>query len=135
MAKVGAEKYSETMTAFHAFNYDFVRTVDFANNNRAKGLVNLIRTESRDVMQINGLSMGETAVMRRGAVESYSVFEPFYYKGTEITTQQVPHHRIFGNYMLDQAPRANHGSFAGDNENEIVAMMEGVKSKYKGTRK
>jgi SPP1 gp7 family putative phage head morphogenesis protein len=131
IANLGEAKYQETFTAWHAFNYEFMRTVDFAGNDIGQGLVRLIRTESVEVMQINNLIRGQSGIMRRGAVESTSIFRKVSVFGTEETVQDVPHHRIFGNYMLERAPGANTSSFMGENENEIVAMMDGIISTYR----
>lgn len=131
IANLGEAKYRETFTAWHAFNYEFMRNVEFAGNDIGQGLVRLIRTESLRVMQLNKLQRGQSGVMRRGAVESTSIFRKVSVFGTEETVQDVPHHRIFGNYMLERAPGQNTASFLGDHENEIVAMMDGIVSTYR----
>lgn len=127
---IGADAYHETLTAWHAFNYEFMRNTAFKNNNLKKGVVKLIRTENIDVMGLNNMQKGDTKTIKRGAVESYSVFKKVSVFGSEETVQEIPHHRIFGNYMLERSPGSNHGMFLGDNENEIVAMTEGVKVTY-----
>lgn len=129
VSKVGPA-YDKTMTMWHAFNYEFLRKTDFKNNDRKKGLVKLIRTENSYVMQMNNLKRGETGEIKRGAVESTSIYEKVTVFGTETTTQLVPHHRILGAYFFEQYPGSNSALFAGDGENEFVAMMDGLKVKY-----
>jgi SPP1 gp7 family putative phage head morphogenesis protein len=130
IAKVGEAKYRESWTAWHAFNYEFMRNVDFKGNNRRAQTTKLIRTESRYVMGLHNLSPGDKGTMVRGAMESTSAFQSVVVAGSEVTTQLVPHHRIFGNYMLERSPGANSGMFLGDRENEVVAMMEGLEVTY-----
>lgn len=130
VAKLGKEKYDQSFTIWHAFNYEFMRNNKFANNNIKKGIVKLIRTENKAVMDLNGLKPGESGQIKRGAAESASVFERVTVFGTEVTTQKVPHHRVFGVYMMDRAPGRNHPLFLSDRENEIVAMMDGLEADY-----
>lgn len=131
---VGESVYHETLTAWHAFNYEFMRHTKFEHNDIKRGVVNLYRTENKDVMRLHSMNIGDQKVMKRGAVESYSVFEKVFVFGTEVTRQEIPHHRIFGCYMLERSPNQGWAMFAGDNENEIVAMSEGSISTYEGSR-
>lgn len=130
---VGEERFRETWTAWHAFNYEFVRTVQFKHNNLRRGAIKLMRTESMDVMKLHNMSRGQIKVMRRGALESTSIFEPVTVYGRELTTQWVPHHRVFGNYMLERMPGTSTSMFLGNRENEFVAMLEGLQADYRGT--
>lgn len=134
MRQYGEEKYRRTFTMWHAFNYEFVRNVDFTNNNRRRGLIKLMRTEKLDVMQMNNLRKGQTGPMRRGMAESTSIVNPVYVHGTELTLQQVPHHRVLGNYFLERGPGANSALFLSDRENELVVMLDGLDVKYEGSR-
>jgi len=122
--------YDETLTMWHAYNYEFVRNVNFPNNNIQRGVIKLIRTEDKNVMRLNNLAPGETGLIKRGGTESTSIFKKVTIHGSEVTTQQVPHHRIMGNYFFERSPGANHGMYLGDNENEFLAMMDGLKVKY-----
>lgn len=122
--------FDETMTIWHAFNYEFMQNVDFKLNNKKKGVVKLMRTENSAVMRAYNMNKGDKKPMLRGAVESYSIWKRVTVFGTELTYQEIPHHRIFGNYMLERAPGYNGAMFATDSENEFVAMSEGVDVTY-----
>lgn len=128
---VGENALLETTSAWHAFNYEFMRNVKFPRNNTTRGQVRLIRTEDIDVMRSSGLSRGDRdVVMMRGPVESTSIYETVRVGGSEETIQIVPHHRIFGNYFFERSPGFDQGMFLGDHENEFIAMLEGVRFDY-----
>jgi hypothetical protein len=128
-AKLG-DTYDKTLTQWHAWNYEFMRNTKFANNNLSKGVVKLIRTENAEVLAMNNLAKGTTGTIKRGAIESTSVFQRVTVFGTETTTQLVPHHRIMGNYMFEREVGSNRTLFMGDHENEIVAMMDDLEVTY-----
>lgn len=132
--RFGEQTYRQTFTLWHAFNYEFVRNVEFTNNNRRRGLITLMRTEAKDVMEKNNLEVGQKSRMVRGPAESTSIYRPVYVFGTELTVQQVPHHRILGNYFLERYPGYNNAMFLGDGENEFVAMLDGLETTYKESR-
>jgi hypothetical protein len=130
MATLGEEKYRQTFTQWHAFNYEFMRKTKFRNNNLAKGTVKLMRTEDWGVMQQQSFRPGESGKMTRGVAESTSIFRKVEVHGSELTTQHVPHHRILGNYFFERNPNYGAGMFLGDGENEFIAMMDGLTVKY-----
>lgn len=123
------EKYLKSMAALHAWTQEVLRNVDMPNSNRAEGLMRLYRTEGDDVRQHYKVRAGEKDVMRkmkRGPMESYSAFKPFYMK-PNLTTQEVPFHRIFASYLTSQnkTSSGDHtGMFLGDHENEMIAMVD-----------
>lgn len=131
-ARFGQNAMDETLSAWHAFNYEFVRNVKFKNNNLSKGLIHLMRTEDEKVMAIHDMYQGDTLIMRRGAVESSSVWRKVTVHGTELTEQDVPHHRVFGNFMLERGPGHDTALFASDylGENELVVMLDGLDATY-----
>ena len=135
LQQLGADKYTQTFTQFHAFNYEFMRNVKIPKTNRTKQTVRLFRTESVDVMDRQNFKLHESGTMKRGAVESCSLLEEVYVHGTELTVQEVPFHRILGNYFFERKPGGKEGMFLGDGENEFVAMLDGLKVDYKKTRR
>jgi hypothetical protein len=130
VTSIGEKKYRETWVAWHAFNYEFVRNVKFANNLHSQGVIKLMRTERLDVMKKYNMVPGQVGQMKRGAAESTSIFKKVTVNGHELTTQRVPHHRIFGSYMFERYPGSNMTLFMSNDENEFIAMMEGLEVKY-----
>lgn len=134
MFATNQQTYSETFSAFHAFNYELLDKVDFSTKNPLNRTVQLLRTENKSIMEMYGLKVGDTGVtMPRGAIESTSVFETVSVYGTEITVQDVPYHRVIGNYFYERNPGSGRGAFLGDDENEFVAMLDGIKFNYTGS--
>lgn len=125
----GDSSYRESFTAWHAFNYEFVRSVPFENNNLKKGVITLMRTESETVIN-RYLKLGETGQMLRGAAESTSIYKPVTVAGQELTMQQVPHHRILGSYFFERGAGTRISPFLGDGENEFVSLLAGLNVKY-----
>ena len=133
LADTGADvqMLDQTFAAYHAFNLELMRNVNFTNNDRNAETVRVVRTEDEEVMELNKLKRGARGVtMKRGPVESTSVFRRVQVYGTEITVQNVPHHRILGTYFQSRYPGGSSGSFMGDGENEFVVMLEGVPFDY-----
>lgn len=130
ISSLGEQKYNESLTAWHAFNYEFLRTTDFPRNSLKQGVVKLMRTENLDVMQFHTMAVGDTKVMTRGAAESFSIWKQVVVKGREMTEQELPHQRVFGTYFFERKPGSRVSPFFGDNENEFVGMAEGVEAKY-----
>ena len=136
LSRIGSdvETLDTTFAAYHAFNLELMRNIDFTNNDRESESIRLVRTENKNVMQMNKLKQGDRNVtMKRGPVESTSVFRRIEVFGTEITIQKVPHHRILGTYFQARHPGGSSGAFLGDGENEFVAMLEGVPFDYEKT--
>jgi SPP1 gp7 family putative phage head morphogenesis protein len=122
-AKVGAEKYRRSHAAYKAMMLEFLKRVDFKNNNRKRKLVTLLRTEDKGVMQANNLRKGQKGVtIKRGAAESFSIFNSVKIHGSEKTLQNLPHTRIHGIYFFSKRDNDSYGSFLGDSENEFVAL-------------
>lgn len=131
LTKVSEAVFRTSHTAYHAFNLLFLRRVDFRHNDRAGGVVQLIRTEDRDVMKMYALKNGAKGVrMKRGAAESFSIYKKVSVRGTELTVQKMPHHRILGIYFHEEKPESGLKVFLGDGENEFVCLPEGVEFDY-----
>ncbi|MEM6432254.1 MAG: minor capsid protein [Cyanobacteria bacterium P01_D01_bin.115] len=131
MKMIGADTYRESLAAFHAWNYELLQAVEMPNNDRKNNIFRAVRTENRYVMDtINKLSPGDRGVViQRGAAESTSMFTKVSVYGSEVTVQNIPHHRVLGMYL--QSRRSSGGSmFLSDGENELVALLEGIEMDY-----
>jgi len=124
--RYGAQQYQETMSSFHALSWGSLRKTEFKYNNREKGTLSTLRTEHVSVLDKAGLRTGESGVYKRSVTASASVFESYSLNGSELTQAEVPHHRVFGHYML---ARPGGGKlFAGEHENEFLTIFDKVKT-------
>lgn len=120
-----------TWEAWQAFNTQFLRRVAFKNNDQVGKVITLMRTEDIVVMRLNKVGKGaKQARMQRGALESTSIYRETYIAGSELTVQKVPHHRIFGNYFMEQKPGRGSGLFMSDSENEFIALLDDIPFDY-----
>lgn len=131
-AKYGEEKLDKTFTMWHAFNYEFVRNVDFPNNDRENGYLKLMRTEKQSVIDRYKIKQGRVNRAMRGACESSSIFKSVTAYGYEMTLQVVPHHRIMGSYWFEREPGSGNGAFLGDYENEFLFIPTDLPFYYWG---
>lgn len=131
---IGAEKFDRTLTIYHAFNHEFMRNVSLPNSNRRRGVIELIRTENREVMRMHDMKVGDRKAMKRGPIESTSLTRAVRVFGTEVTVQEVPWQRVFANYLFERAPGSNSCALMGDGENEFVCMLEGIVAEYANNR-
>ncbi|MDP9352114.1 MAG: hypothetical protein M3P51_11305, partial [Chloroflexota bacterium] len=109
--------------------YHTLGAMDFKHNDRARRMVQLMRTEDKAVMDVHGMKVGDKQAMKRGPLESFSLVQKVTVYGTETTVQDVPHHRIFGLYFWERQPNSGQ-FFLGDHENEFVAMADGLVAHY-----
>ncbi|OBQ27658.1 MAG: hypothetical protein AN483_19600 [Aphanizomenon flos-aquae MDT14a] len=125
------EIYNNTLTAYHAFTYEMLSKTDFPNKNK-DGTITLLRTEGKNVTDIYNSKVGDdNSYIKRGSMESTSIFKEVYVASTtELTSQVVPIHRVFGAYFHEAIPGSGKTPFYGDKENEFVVMLEGIKSKH-----
>ena len=131
----------KSMAALHAWTQELLRNVDMPNNNRAAGVFRLFRTEGDDVGRAYKLRAGDKDAMKklkRGPMESYSAFAPFWMRN-KLTTQEVPYHRIFASYLTSQNKTSSgdhSGMFLGDGENEMIAMVDSsIKVEWHGDKR
>lgn len=129
VAQYGQDVFEKSFQAYHAFTYELLQKTDFPGKN-SDGTVSLWRTENASVMKGYGLNKGDRATIKRGALESFSVFNPITVFGNEVTLQRVPFHRIFGTYFMERFPGYGGGAFLGDNENEFVVIPDGIELEY-----
>ncbi|PLZ11277.1 hypothetical protein [Fischerella thermalis] len=131
--KFGKDKYTESMAAYHAFNYEMLSKIDLPNKN-PDGTVTILRTENKEVMEMNGLKVGDKNVtMKRGVAESTSLVKEVSVYGTELTAQRVPIHRIVSSYLHERYPGKGGSALMGDTENELVAILDKVPFNYTKT--
>lgn len=133
VAKYGKQAVDESLTAMHAWNYEYLRNVKMPYSDLKRGVIRVVRTESPEVLTYhNGLQVGDTGKMIRGAVESTSMFDGVVVKGEELTIQDVPFHRAVGNYLFEREVGSRRTSLYGDHENELVVMLDGLRVHYAG---
>ncbi len=88
---------------------------------------------------VGGAKIGDSNInLFQGVLESYSMFSPYNFKGTEVVVQQIPHHRVLGMFLQRRPGKSaelHRGLFAGDHENEILVMQRGIPAKYLGYEK
>jgi hypothetical protein len=130
----GKEKFGDTLTMYHAFTYELLSKTDIPNKNK-DGTLDLIRTEDKYVTDSYGLKPGDTGYIKRGSLESTSIVKDIYISTTEMTTQKVPIHRVFATYLTERSPGSKQTPFFSDNENEFLAMLEGIESKHVKSKK
>lgn len=122
--------FGNTMTMWHAFNYELLDRVDLEPKT-PDGKIRLLRTEDKSVMTANNLKVGDSGVrLKRGAIESTSIFKEVKVYGSELTVQEVPIHRIFGTYFTEQEPGQGGTGFMSDKENEFVALLDDIPFDY-----
>ena len=124
-----------SVQAWHALNMEFLARVDLPGNDRAARTLAVYRTESDVAMQgplAQGLRPQDTLTLRRGPAESGSLMAPVSVFGTHVTTQDVPHHRVFAGYYFERAPGAGGGTFLDNSEKEVLFMPHGIASTYQG---
>ena len=126
----GERAFRRALTAWHAWNHEFLDTVDLPN--KVNGRLELVRTEPLSVLENNGIEVGSGHLMTRGANESTSLIRPIRANGAEVTVQSVPLHRVTGMYVYEQVPGEGFSAFLSDAENEVVAMLDGIEFEYRG---
>ena len=127
--KWGKPTYNTTFTAWHALNYALLDKVDMPH--KKGNQITLMRTENRWVMRHYGHNPGDKGVtMPRGPAESTSIFRRVRVHGTESTTQRMHIGRVVGSYFFERIAGSGSSGFMGDNENELIAVLDGVKFNY-----
>jgi hypothetical protein len=127
IAAIGQEKWDNSYQAWHAFNYEYVRSVPFENNYIKEGFIGLGRTESSEVLLRRGISTGDVnALMNRGPLESSSAFSSVSIGGDNLTLQKVPHQRVFGGYWFERTPGSEDCLLYGNHENEVVFLTDKI---------
>lgn len=134
VAQAGGDKYRRTWAIYHAFVQEALAHVDTRFNARDQRLVRIIRTEEKPVVRKLIKAADHLGVVTRGTNESGSLYHPYFYKGTEVTLQAVPHVRVTSIYWFERTPGSGGGLLAGDHENEITFMGEGITARWVGTR-
>ena len=133
----------DAVVAWHAFMQVVLAGTAFPGNDRTNRTVTVVRTESTEAAKSflrngNPLTSGELDDLgslqgvpltgRRGALESSSIYTVKHIHGHLVCEYQVPHHRVFGLYMLGQPKSVAHmlSFFENDTENELSFLPEGL---------
>jgi SPP1 gp7 family putative phage head morphogenesis protein len=131
-----AATYAKSFVPWHAFQYEMMDRVDFDLRDAASKTIKLIRTENKAVMSANNFVPGtKNLTLKRGAAESTSIYKRVEVFGSEVTTQDVPYHRVFGNYFHERSPGQGGSAFLGDGENEFVTLLDDIPFDYEKTVK
>jgi hypothetical protein len=129
----GEEVVQKTIRMYHAIQYEFITKVDLPNKN-PDGTITIFRTESDSVINGNSLETSEDKVIiKRGALESFSIFRPENVHGDNLTYQDVEPHRIFASYFFSRDPYSYGGCFFKESENEVIVMPEDIPFVYPGS--
>lgn len=94
----------------------------------------LIRTEPDDAVS-GQINKNEVKVIKRGSMESTSAATAIVVSGDNLTMTDVPLHRVMATYYQGRNTAAEHyeiDMFAGISENEFVAHLEGLPTRYIG---
>jgi SPP1 gp7 family putative phage head morphogenesis protein len=130
------QAWEDSMIAAHAWTYEQLSKIDMPNIDRSKGTIDVWRTEGDDYFPGGKPSAPKSfkySEMKRGAVESTSLFAPIEaVAGSIVTRQSVPLHRVFADYML-KSESASSG-FMSDYENEATVILEGIDFEYTAKR-
>jgi hypothetical protein len=134
--KWGKKTFNITWEAFHAFNFEVMRNMDFDRNHPEGGFVEIVRTESKDTLDMYGVkkSYSKAHRFRRGLAESGSLYRAIKaVAGSQLTMQRVPYHRIFGFYFMSRGSQQNRTAFLTEAENEILFDSSGLDIYYVGS--
>lgn len=126
------EVLDTTLQAWHASQYEFMKTVAFRNNAMKTGQLKLIRTQSSIQLKMAKVKVGTTGnVAPTAMIESSSIFKPYFLGGDAKTLyHDVPHHRVLGNYMFSRNEGWRGGLLAGDYENEFLVILDRLKFEW-----
>lgn len=128
----------EAYAAHHAMTFHVLKTTEFDNNDTKQGAISIARTEARDLIEnVYGVKEGESKVIKRGAAESFSIYEQVVVHARDpvLMVQEIPHAQVFGGYFQERTPGKGNSLFMDDAENEFVAMSRNVKTKNLGSAK
>ena len=120
---------------WHTMTQDVLTWADMPYNDRARGVVRLVRTESPEAVALAGTAAKGIQRMKRGAVESHSIFRKTTVKGDSTIAFWIatPHHRVLGTYLTERTPGAAYSGFAGNDENEFASNTSMLASLHSDT--
>lgn len=128
-------QYDATFQPLHAMTYTFLTRTNLEGKDVANDYLRLMRTEhKKKVLDRYNLGLGETKVIKKGAVESTSIYTEVYVEGDSLTQQWVPIERAIGSYFFEANAGKENRVFLGDGENELVVMMEGLPTTFSKKR-
>lgn len=108
---------------WHTMTQDILTWTDMPYNDRERGLVRLVRTETTDAVTAAGTQKTGYQEMQRGPVESHSIFNKTAVKGKANIAfwMAAPHHRVMGTFLTEKSAGSGISGFAGDGENEFAS--------------
>lgn len=122
------EKFRKTFRMWSAFQQQRLRLVDITRNDKARKVLRVYRTEAAHVLRSNNVARNslnaDMSVTGRGLADSTSLYQAPHVGGNIVTTQDIPHHRIWGTWWDNIAERS---AFMNEDENEILAMLSGIR--------
>ena len=132
----GMESFETTFAMQNAFSYALLEQARIKARRDDFGdpyTMRLIRTEPDDAVD-GYISKNEVSIIKRGAMESASSITAIVVSGDNLTMTDVPIHRIMGTYYQGRnlAGDRENDMFAGVGENEFVAHLEGLPTRYIG---
>lgn len=128
--------FETTFTMQNAFSYMLLERCKTDMRRDGVGdpyTLRLIRTEVDEALR-NNIAKNEVKVIPRGAMESTSAITGIVVNGNKLTITDVPIHRVMGTYFQgrNDAGEYPYDMFLGIDENEIVAHLEGLPTRYIG---
>ena len=136
MSAAALNSFETTFTMQNAFSYMLLercktdmRRDDFGD----PYMLRLIRTEP-DMAIDNKIAKDQVKVIPRGAMESTSAITGIVVSGNNLTITDVPIHRVMGTYFQGRNYAHDDAAdmFLGIKENEFVAHLEGLPTRYIG---
>lgn len=130
------ESFETTFAIQNAFTYAMLETTRITARRDTFGgdpyTVRLIRTEPDNA--VTAIAKNEVKVIKRGGMESTSAITGIVVSGDNLTMTDVPIHRVMGTYYQGRnlAGRGEYDMFLGVGENEFVAHLEGLPTRYIG---
>ncbi len=132
VAGISTDEAGKVFSFYHAFVQEQLGVIDLPNNDRARRVVRLLRTEEASTLSAAKISVGDkNRPLRRGKNESSSLVHPTTPAGNELTVQVVPHTRVTGSYLGGN--QSGGSSFLGDEENEFTFIPDKIPVSYLGT--
>lgn len=130
------ESFQATFAMQNAFSYALLEKARITARRDDFGdpyTMRLIRTEPDDAIY-GIISKNEVSIIKRGGMESTSAITAIVVAGDHLTMTDVPIHRIMGTYYQGRnlAGGRETDMFAGIGENEFVAHLEGLPTRYIG---
>jgi hypothetical protein len=130
------ESFETTFAIQNAFTYAMLEATRVTARRDTFGgdpyTMRLARTEPYEA--VTTMTKNDVKVIKRGAMESTSAITAIVVRGDNLTMTDVPIHRVMGTYYQGRniAGQTSYDMFLGVGENEFVAHLEGLPTRYVG---